>query len=232
MWISRTIVALAAAAVLGGCGTSATVPTPGVVAGGATPSVRAVPAPVPGEQAPRRIVMVIRHGEKPDDDASGVDANGVADDSSLNSAGWDRARRLVDLFDPAHGAVRPGLARPVAVYAAGANDEGEGKRTRETVEPLAERLGITVDHRFGKGDEEKLVEHVLAGPWSTLISWQHGEIPAIAEAFPRVTPAPPKEWPDDRFDVVWIFTETATGWTFTQQPELVLPQDRPDVIED
>ena len=64
-----------------------------------------------------------------------------------------------------------------------------------------------------------------------MISWQHSGIPAIAEAFGSVTPTPPSEWPDDRFDVVWTFTGTADGWRFAQLPELVLPQDRAGVIE-
>jgi hypothetical protein len=64
-----------------------------------------------------------------------------------------------------------------------------------------------------------------------LISWQRGEIPAIAETFPSVSPTPPSERPDDRFDVVWTFTKTADGWHFAQLPELVLPQDQPAVIE-
>jgi hypothetical protein len=115
------------------------------------------------------LVMVIRHGEKPDDSHSGVDANGNEDGSSLTEIGWERARRLVDLFDPAQGRPRPGLARPTAIYAAGANDDGEGARTRETVTPLADQLGITVNTSFGKGEEKELVEHALAqaGPtWS------------------------------------------------------------------
>jgi len=89
-----------------------------------------------------------------------------------------------------------------------------------------------VDTRFGKGDEEALVEHVISQPGPTLISWQHGEIPAIAQAFPSVTPTPPAEWPDDRFDVIWTFTKTDAGWHFAQLPELVLPQDEASVIED
>jgi hypothetical protein len=122
--------------------------------------------------------------------------------------------------------------RPEAIYAAGANDDGEGKRTRETVQPLADHLGIPVNTSFGKGDEEALVEHVISQPGPTLISWQHGEIPAIAHAFPFVTPTPPAEWPDDRFDVIWTFTKTDAGWHFAQLPELVLPQDEASVIED
>jgi hypothetical protein len=177
--------------------------------------------------------MVIRHGEKPDGDTRGVDARGNEDDSSLTEVGWTRAHRLADLFDPAPGApLRPGLTRPQAVYAAGANDDGEGARTRETVAPLADRLGVTVDTGFGKGDEKALAEHVEAQQGSTLISWQHSGIPVIAEAFTSVTPSPPSEWPEDRFDVIWTFTRTADGWRFAQIPELVLPQDEASAIKD
>jgi broad specificity phosphatase PhoE len=190
-----------------------------------------VPSGGPSDTAvPGTVVMVIRHGEKPDGSQPGIDAQGNEDSSSLTAVGWQRAERLADLFDPPSGEPRAGLARPAAIYAAGANDEGEGVRTRETVAPLAERLGIAVNTDYGKGDEEKLVEQVTAGSGPVLICWQHGELPAIAEAFPDVTPTPPKDWPANRFDVVWTFTKTADGWRFAQLPELVLPQDQADVI--
>jgi broad specificity phosphatase PhoE len=216
-----TIAALVASAALAGCG-AAIAPSPD--AGAAPPAVATV--------APASFVMVIRHGEKPDGETDGVDARGREDESSLTPTGWDRAHRLVDLFDPAQGSPRPGLARPATIYAAVANDEGEGQRTRETVAPLAGRLRITTDTTFGKGDEEDLVEHVVTRPGPALIAWQHGEIPAIAEAFPGVTPTPPSEWPDDRFDVVWTFTKTGDGWHFAQIPELALPDDQADPIEE
>lgn len=177
------------------------------------------------------LVMLIRHGEKPDGSDPGVDAQGKKDNSSLTAVGWQRAELLADLLDPTTGQVRAGLARPTAIYAAGANDDGEGKRPRETVAPLAQKLGITVDIDYGKGDEEKLVRTVTTQPGPTLICWQHGEIPDIAAAFPDVTPAPPKDWPGSRFDVVWTFTKTADGWRFAQLPELLLPQDKDTVID-
>jgi broad specificity phosphatase PhoE len=187
----------------------------------------------PAGAEPQDVVMVIRHGEKPDGDTPGVDARGNEDDSSLTELGWTRAHRLADLFDPAPGVpLRSGVTRPQAIYAAGANDSGEGARTRETVEPLADRLGVPVDTTFGKGDEEALAEHVEGRSGPTLISWQHSGIPVIAEAFPSVTPSPPSEWPEDRFDVIWTFTRTADGWRFAQVPELVLPQDESSPIED
>jgi broad specificity phosphatase PhoE len=175
--------------------------------------------------------MVIRHGEKPDGSHPGVDAQGNKDDSSLTETGWERANRLVDLFDPVPGPPRPGLATPRAIYAAGANDAGEGLRPRETVMPLAARLGLTLNTSYGAGEEKKLVEQAITQPGPTLISWQHGGIPDIAKAFPSVTPKPPSDWPDDRFDVVWTFTRTADGWQFAQLPELVLPGDQDTVIK-
>lgn len=219
-----TIAALAISAAPAGCG-SGIAPAHGA-------GVERPPAAAPGVVGPADLVMVIRHAEKPDGETDGVDARGREDDSSLTPAGWDRAHRLVDLFDPVQGSPRPGLARPATIYAAGANDRGRGRRTRETVAPLADRLRITTDTTFGKGDEEDLVEHVTAKPGPALISWQHGEIPSIADAFPSVTPDPPSEWPDNRFDVVWTFTRTADGWHFAQVPELALPGDRADPIRD
>jgi broad specificity phosphatase PhoE len=192
---------------------------------------RLTPPASSGGFAPGALVMVIRHGEKPDDTDPGVDAQAKKDDSSLTEIGWERANRLVDLFDPNLGPPRPGLATPKAIYAAGANDEGEGLRPRETVMPLGARLGLTANTSYGAGDEKKLVEQVITQPGPTLISWQHGGIPDIAKAFPAVTPKPPSDWPDDRFDIVWTFTRTADGWQFAQVPELVLPGDQDTVIK-
>jgi broad specificity phosphatase PhoE len=226
------LIAVVASATLAGCGTTAHIP-PGTTApssGTAVAGATVAPAPTPPASDPD-VLMIIRHGEKPDGEEPGLDAAGAQDDSSLTTVGWQRAHALVGLFDPAQGDPRAGLARPTTIYAAGATDDGEGQRTRETVAPLAEALGIPVDTEYGKGDEDKLVEKILAQPGPTLISWQHGEIPAIAEELTNVSPAPPEEWPSERFDVVWTFTRTADGWHFTQTPELVLPQDHDGVIE-
>jgi broad specificity phosphatase PhoE len=180
------------------------------------------------------LVMIIRHGEKPDDNTAnlpGIDASGNPNDHALTQTGWNRAYSLVNLFDPASGRIRPGLATPKYIYAAGATDDGQGLRTRETIQPLAEKLGVQVNTQFGKDDEERLVDDTTSHPGPTLISWQHGEIPTIAEDFGNVSPTPPRTWPDNRADVIWTLTKTATGWNFAQLPELVLPQDQNSVIQ-
>lgn len=202
--------AIAIALVAAGCGTAPHV--------GSLPTIS--DAPVPGT-----IIMIIRHGEKPVGPIPGIDPSGRPDPGSLTLTGWDRARRLIKVFAPPTTTPRPGLARPKAIYAAGANESGEGARTRETVAPLAQRLGITVNTTYGKGEEDALATDVASQPGPTLICWQHGEIPALARAFPLVTPYPPSTWPDDRFDVIWTLTATEYGWRFAQFPELALPDD-------
>ena len=214
--------ALTASALLAGCSTEP------AANGAATVPVTVVAPPPPAEHD---VVMIIRHGEKPDGTTPGIDENGDEDDSSLTTVGWERAHALVDLFDPPHGTPPSPLARPDRIYAAGVTDDGEGQRTRETVTPLADALGVPVDTELGRGDEKKLVKDVLAQSGSTLISWQHGGIPEIVDDFPSVSPKPPEEWPSDRFDVVWTLTRTADGWHFTQTPELVLTDDHAGVIE-
>jgi hypothetical protein len=216
------VLAVCAMLAVTGCGTS-TVPTGTATATGSGGGGNS-------DDASDSLVMIIRHGEKPSGSTPGVDARGNQDASSLTDVGWNRARRLVDLFNPADGRLRAGLARPTAIYAASANSDGEGARTRETVTPLADKLGIPLDTSFGKGDEKALVNRVISRAGPTLIAWQHGEIPLIAKSFPSVTPTPPAQWPDNRFDVIWTFTRAPDGWHFAQLPELVLPQDQAGVI--
>ncbi|WP_232665566.1 histidine phosphatase family protein [Pseudonocardia sp. TRM90224] len=178
------------------------------------------------------VVMIIRHAEKPDGPDEGIDQHGREDGGSLTATGWERARRLVDLFAPVHGSPPRGLSRPGVIYAAGATDDGEGLRTRQTVAPLSAALGVPVHTDFGKGEEERLVKEVLGEPGTALISWQHSGIPDIVDSFGAVTPKPPKKWPDERYDLVWTLTRTADGWRFAQIPELLLPGDDPEAIPD
>jgi hypothetical protein len=177
------------------------------------------------------LVMIIRHAEKPANSGAphGIDVNGDPNPHSLIVRGWTRAGSLVQLFAPGTGTPRSGLARPAAVYAAGGSG-GEGHRPRETVTPLAGRLGVQVNTKFSKGGEAALAKECAGRTAPTLISWQHEEIPAILAAFGQVTPTPPARWPDDRFDVVWVITPSSGGWSFTQVPQLLLDGDSEEPV--
>lgn len=180
----------------------------------------------PSTSTSGNLIMIIRHAEKPDggDAPDGIDADGNPDKHSLTVRGWMRARALVPLFAPASGTSRPGLARPAAIFAAGGSG-GEGQRTRETVTPLAARLGLTVSTEYARGDEPALAKACLSRPGPTLICWQHGEIPAILAAFGNVQPEPPEEWSRSRFDLIWTLTPSPDGWAFAEVPQLLLDGD-------
>jgi hypothetical protein len=74
------------------------------------------------------------------------------------------------------------------------------------------------------------MDDVLAQTGTVLLVWEHKEIAPLAALIPDA-PKIPKRWPDDRFDIVWIFDRTATGWTFSQQPQLLLSGDSSEPIE-
>jgi hypothetical protein len=183
--------------------------------------------PPPGRTG--ALIMIIRHGEKPSGASHGLDSTGNPDAHSLTPRGWTRARALVPLFAPVAGAPRPRLTSPTAIYASGGTG-GQGRRTRETVTPLAAHLGVPVDTRFSKGDESALARHVASRTGPTLICWQHGELPAIAAALATGTPTPPASWPDARFDLIWALAPTGAGWSFHQIPELLLEGDSNESI--
>jgi SPP1 gp7 family putative phage head morphogenesis protein len=178
--------------------------------------------------------MLVRHGEKPEDFPGnrGVKKHGKTDEHSLTVRGWTRAGALVELFAPGHGSVRPGLATPTAIYASG-GEHGDGRRTRQTVSPLAKRLGLEIYKRFARadGEEADLAREVSVQPGPTLICWQHEDLPKLANSFGQLTPAPPEEWPEDRYDVVWTLTpDDDGGWVFAQVPQLLLDGDGDEPI--
>jgi hypothetical protein len=202
--------------------------------------------------APPHIIYVIRHGEKPADPPSagpdgpaqaagppfGIDFQGVENDRSLLPRGWQRSGALTDLFDPTLGPLQAGLQTPATLLSPsyGKQDKTIEHRTYQTIQGLADRLGISIVSDFAEGQEPQLAASVV-GTCSgiVLICWEHDHIPALASALPAVSgtviPAP---WPDDRFDVIWTFTlvlgSNPAQYVFGQIPQRLLSGDRDTVI--
>jgi hypothetical protein len=176
------------------------------------------------------MIMIVRHAEKPTqaNGEHGIRPDGRHDQHSLNVRGWVRAGALVGLFAPPHGEPKDGLRRLDAIYASGHADDGS-RRPVQTVTPLAERLGLHIHHGCGLGEEKelaaKLADH---GGGGALVAWHHEAIPDIIGALGAADF--PRDWPDDRFDVVWTLTPQGSGWRFAQVPQLLLAGDRPDLI--
>ena len=173
--------------------------------------------------------MVIRHAEKQQGQSPpyGINVEGQRTPESLIPRGWARAGALVDLFAPRVGTVRAGLARPRTVYATGG---AIGLLPRETVSLVAAQLGVQENTRYGIYDVPELAAALVASSGPVLVSWIHPEIPDLAAHLPNVSPAAPKIWPGNRYDIVWVFVKTTTsngqtGYRFSQVPQLLLPGD-------
>lgn len=187
---------------------------------GAYPGPRSVPAPVPDPTpvpvpTSTDVVYAIRHAEKPSDPNSHI----------LSPAGFARAQALAELFSPSTGTIRNGLQTPTEIIVS----EGTTASLRpyQTGKPLADRLHEVEVTKWAAADYKAAGTAVAAMHGVTLVIWAHTELPGLCKAFGVKTPS---SWPDDRFDVIWIFKRTATGWVFTQLPEMLMPGDKPTGI--
>jgi hypothetical protein len=182
-----------------------------------------------GQSTDAPMIMLIRHAEKPlhpSGSPHGVNPDGEHDPHSLTVTGWIRAGALVELFSPSRGDPPAELRRPDTIYAS-AYAGGHSKRSMQTVDPLAARLGLEVVKRYAGGDEAHLTREISTRPGATLIAWHHQALHRIGHHLGKVHPRPPDHWPPDRFDLIWTFTLDGNGWRFAQIPQLLLPGDLP-----
>jgi hypothetical protein len=174
-------------------------------------------------------IMLVRHAEKPTDKAQGVDPNGSNNTEALIVQGWQRAGALIGLFSPAPGQTcRPGIATPHALFASGSASE----RPQQTLQPLADKLGVAIDASLKKEQIDDLADRITQIGGVVLVGWQHEDIPAIATAILGRNGVCPSNWPGDRFDLVWILDRPngAGPWSFSQIPQLLLAGDQASAI--
>jgi hypothetical protein len=174
-------------------------------------------------------ILLIRHAEKPlRPPPYGVSPAGERDEESLTVQGWLRAGALASLLaPPLASSSNPRFGTPQVIYASRFRKGHGSKRSEQTVTPLSRKLGLSVNTRFAKGDEEALVQDVLAQSGVVLICWQHEKIPTIASHILGSKTLAPRAWPDDRYDLVWrCDLDVATGrYTFQQAPQALLSGD-------
>jgi broad specificity phosphatase PhoE len=179
-------------------------------------------------------VMLIRHAEKPvaAEPPHGVSIDGEPDPESLTPRGWQRAGALVGLMTHSFGESNEPAGRtfstPTYLFASKVGLGSGSRRSLETLEPLAGRLGLTVDTRFLKEELGQLVGAIQATDGVVLVAWEHRLIPAIATMIVGDADAIPQIWPDDRYDIVWILehVDGTPELVFRQLPQLLLAGDR------
>ncbi|ORX49669.1 hypothetical protein BCR36DRAFT_583737 [Piromyces finnis] len=136
--------------------------------------------------------MVIRHGEKINDDLTYLSPRGEA-----------RAYCLINVFGN-NGT----YAKPQLIYAQSPTEKKQSTRPRDTVVPLADALGLNVNLFYASGQIKKLVQDINKSTEDVvLISWSNDKIPEIAEKFGISNPP---DWDNDTFDEIWMIYNSAS----------------------
>lgn len=144
---------------------------------------------------------LIRHGEKPADGGTGLSAQGEV-----------RAECIAREFGP-ESDYNIGY-----ILAQDYKSNGKRKRPYDTVKPLADELGLTVDHSCDRDDPKCVRKKVkkYSGGKNILICWEHDELTDIAEKL-GVNDAP--SYPDDRYDLIWTIDLDSNDREISQSTE-------------
>ncbi|CAK1367827.1 uncharacterized protein RHO25_012958 [Cercospora beticola] len=129
-------------------------------------------------------VYLIRHGEKP------LSGNG------LNAQGMQRAQCLRNVF---------GASSSYDIDLILTQDykkDGSRKRPYDTVKPLADDLGLKIDHSCDRDDPKCVKDKVnnYSGSGNVLICWEHDALTDIVE---KLGDDNAPKYPGDRFDLIW-----------------------------
>jgi len=139
-----------------------------------------------------KLVMIIRHGEKINDEYTDLSPRGKA-----------RAECLINVFGN-NGT----YATPQKIFAQSPSEKKQSTRPRDTVAPLAEALGLQLDLSYTSGQIKKLTNYITSSNDEvTLISWSNDKIPDIAE---KLGITNPPDWDNDTFDEIWMIYDSAT----------------------
>lgn len=175
-------------------------------------------------------IMLLRHAEKPakDDAPFGVTRKGERSKESLEVRGWQRAGALANLFVPAnHHSQHPALAKPQFLYASKPLRRKGSRRPLETIVPIAEKLSLKINSDYQRSQLVSMVEEVFSRKGVVLICWQREYIPDIAALILGKKKIAPSEWPEDRFDMIWVFDlhHGSSTYRFRQVPQELLAGD-------
>lgn len=154
-------------------------------------------------------ILIIRHAEKP------------STGSGLSPEGEARAHAYVHYFQK----FRVGAQRLTPEYIVAADDSDHSQRSRLTVEPVAQALGMKPDLRFQAKRSQDLVQELQSSPHGKvlLICWHHHEIPELLRrlgADPEEL-LPGGEWPAPQFGWVLRLSYDKNGQLDTKQSKRI-----------
>lgn len=136
---------------------------------------------------PKRIILM-RHGDKDDDDSENQD---------LSAAGMARAQRLATYIPETFG-------KPDVIIATAHSKHSD--RPKETVQPLADALGLRIQHDYENDEFADLIDQVFNDPdfknKTIVICWHHGKLPAMAVLLGAPAGSFPDPWPADAYNII------------------------------
>jgi hypothetical protein len=174
-------------------------------------------------------LLLIRHGEKPVKDDSGVDQHGNVDGDGLIPKGWARAGALATLFDANDITLRSTLPSPDALVSPLYSKPIH--RTCLTLLPLAKRLDLKIHRKNSVTDAKGAAGELLQmDARVVLVCWEHHNLVDIVSEIGKLATVTnphdlPSTWPDDRFDVIWRFDSADSAWTFSTGDQQLLQGD-------
>ncbi len=135
-------------------------------------------------------ILLMRHAEKSDDPR----------DPDLSPAGRERAQRLIAYIPTTFGA-------PDFLFASAFSKHSH--RPYETLEPLSNAIGVSIDKDFADQDYGALAQEIETNPqydgkW-IIICWHHGNIPSFAHALKAKSADYPDPWDPTVFNLILQF---------------------------
>jgi phosphohistidine phosphatase SixA len=135
---------------------------------------------------PKRIILM-RHADKTDD----------TEDEDLSDAGMARAQHLATYIPETFG-------KPDVIIATAHSKHSN--RPKETVQPLADALGLKIQHDFENKEFPDLVDDIFSDPdyknKTVVICWHHGNLPALATMLGAPAGSFPDPWPSDAYNII------------------------------
>lgn len=144
-------------------------------------------------------------------------------EKGLSTKGKIRAAAYVGYFLNTKDFIAHGT--PAAIYSMKPGKNEPSEKPRETVKPLAEKLGLTLKETYERDDYKQMVEEIkkdasLNGK-TVLICWDSHAIPELTRAFGALQA--PARWIDNVYDRVWEVNLEASGrTTFHNIPQKLL----------
>lgn len=138
-------------------------------------------------------ILVMRHAEKPN----------TGGDIHLAPEGATRAQHLVTYIPSTFGSPQFLVATQQSV---------DSNRPWETIEPLAQSIGVKIDDSFADDDYKALAAEILANQkyqgGLVLVCWHHEKIPKLAQALGAPRAAIPDPWNPNIYNLILILDYT------------------------